>query len=228
MTDTKLFLQHELMLLAIADREGTFSHGMFLYSIAGAMVSELLLRERIVAHDDKQETVAVIDESPTGDVILDKLLQQMLQQIVESKKHHGLRHWVTKAAALPNLKHRIAHQLCNIGALKHDEKKVLWVFTQNVYPEIDGSWEDAVRNRMAKTVFDDGVTPDSETAILIALAKHSNLLSANFSKDKLRQHKTRINDLANGDLLASGATKATIQAVQTAAMVAVMIPIITS
>ena len=81
---------------------------------------------------------------------------------------------------------------------------------------------------MAKTMFDDGVTPDSETAILIALAKHSNLLSANFSKDKLRQHKTRINDLANGDLLASGATKATIQAVQTAAMVAVMIPIITS
>lgn len=221
---TKLMLQHELMLLAIRDEEGTFNGGMFIYSIAGAMVSELLLREKIVAGDDKNQTVAVVDESPIGDVILDKLLQKM----VDSEKQYSLQHWVTKAAHLPNLKHRIAHQLCNVGALKHDERKVFWVFTQNIYPELDGTWEDAVRNRMSKTMFYEGNAPDSETAILIALAKHSNLLSANFPKEKLHQHKERINDLAKGALLASSATKATITAVQTAVMVAVMVPIITS
>jgi len=188
------------------------------------MVSELLLREHIVANDDKKQTVAVVDESSTGDAILDELLQL----IVESKKHHGMQHWVSKAAHMPKLKHRIAQQLCDVGALQHDEKKILWLFTQNVYPELDGSWEDAIRNRMGKIMFHDGVEPDSDTAILIALAKHSNLLSMNFPKEELRQHKKRIRELAKGEILASGATKSAITAVQTAIMIATMIPIMTS
>ena len=221
---TKLRLQHEMMLLAIRDDVGTFSGGMFLYSVAGAMLSELLLSERIAANDDKKQTVAVINDAPTGDPILD----EFLGQISESKKNRGLQHWISKAASIPKLKHRIAQQLCDLGALKHDEKKVLWLFTQQVYPELDGSWEDSIRNRMAKTMFHDGVEPDSSTGILIALAKHSNLLAANFPKEELRQHKKRIELLASGDLLANNATKAAITAVQTAVMVATMIPIMTT
>ena len=218
---TKLLLQHELMLLAIRDDVGTFSGGMFLYSIAGAMVSELLIQERIVANDDKKQTVAVVDESPTGDSILDELLQK----IAASKKNHGLQRWVQAGASIPKLKHRVAEQLCEIGALKRDERKVLWLFTQQVYPELDGSWENSVRNRMGKFMFHEGAEPDSATAILIALAKHSGLLEANFPKEELRQHKDRIVELASGDILANSATKGAITAVQTAVMVATMVPI---
>lgn len=219
----QLLLHQETMLLAIRDDKGTFSSGMFLFSVAGAMVSELLMQQRIVASSDKKQFVGVIDKTSTGDEILDELLQTIL----ESKKPRGLQHWVYKAANMPKLKHRIASQLCDMGILRHDEKKVLWLFTQQVYPELDGSYEDAIRNRMGKVMFDDEVKPDGPTAVLIALASHAGLLKANFPLEELRQRKERIKQLANGDILATGATQAAIQAVQAAILVATIIPAMT-
>ncbi len=218
-----LLLHQEVMLLAIRDDKGTFSGGMFLYSVAGAMVSELLMQQRIVASTDKKQFVGVIDKTSTGDEILDELLQI----IHESKKPKGLQHWVFKAANMTKLKHRIAGQLCDLGILRHDEKKVLWLFTQQVYPELDGTYEDAIRNRMAKVMFDDEVKPDGPTAVLIALASHAGLLKANFPPEELRQRKDRIKQLANGDILAAEATQSAIQAVQAAILVAAIIPAMT-
>ncbi len=116
-----LRLHQEVLLLALRDDKGTFSGGMYQYSIAGAMVSELLLQERISANDDKQQTVAVTNDQPTGDPLLDELLEQ----VASSKKHQGLQHWVSKAAGLSKLSQRIADQLCDLGVLRHDEKKIL-------------------------------------------------------------------------------------------------------
>jgi Golgi phosphoprotein 3 len=219
---TKLFLHQEIMLLAIRDDSGRFSGGMYLYSVAGAMVSELLMRQRIVGGREKNQVVGVIDKRPTGDELLDELLQQILA----SKKPSGIQHWVSKAANMPKLKHRIAGRLCDLGILRQDEKKVLWVFTQQVYPELDGTCEDAIRNRMAKVMFDEAVKPDGPTAVLIALASHGGLLKPNFRPEELRQHKDRIKQLAQGDILAADATQSAIQAVQTAIMVAAILPAI--
>jgi Golgi phosphoprotein 3 len=219
-----LRLHQEILLLALRDDQGTFSGGMYQYSIAGAMVSELLLQERIVANDDKTQTVAVVNEKPTGDPLLDELLGQ----IVKSTKHKGLQHWVSKAAGIPKLPHRIAEQLCDLGVLRHDEKKILWLFTQQIYPELDGTCEDAIRARMANVMFHEEAKPDAHTLVLIALASCGGLLRANFAPDELHQHKQRIDMLAKGDILATGATQAAIQAVQTAIMIAAIIPVITT
>lgn len=219
-----LRLHQEILLLALSDDKGTFSGGMYLYSVAGAMVSELLLQERIVANNDKQQTVAVVDETPTGDSVLDELLEQ----IAASKKNKGLNHWVFKAANLGKLQHRIADRLCELGVLRHDEKKILWLFTQQVYPELDGTCEDAIRGRMGSVMFDETKKPDSRTAVLIALASHGGLLRANFAPEELRQHKSRIESLAKGDILATAATQAAIEAIQSAILVATIIPVITT
>ncbi len=215
-----LLLHQEVMLLAIRDDKGTFSNGMYLYSVAGAMVSELLMQQRIIAGKDKKQFVGLIDLSPTGDPILDELLEN----IHVSTTPKSLQHWVMKAANIPRLKHRIASQLCDLGILRPDDKKVLWLFTQKVYPEIDGTYEDEIRNRMARVMFDDTVKPDGPTAVLIALASHAGLLKANFAREELRQRKDRIRQLANGDILAAGATRSAIQAVQAAILVAAIIP----
>lgn len=219
----KLGLHHEVMLLAIRDDNGAFAGGLYLYSVAGAMVSELLMQQRIVAGSEDPQIVGVIDQTPTGDELLDELVQQILT----AKKPKGLQHWVFKAASLPKLKHRVAQQLCEMGALRHDEKKVLWFFTQQVYPELNGSYEDAIRDRMGDVMFNEKVKPDGPTAILIALSSHGGLLKANFAPEELRQHKDRIKKLAAGDILAASATQSAIQAVQAAIMVAAIIPAIT-
>ena len=43
------------------------------FSIAGAMISELLLQDRIMVNDDKKQIVAVINDERTGDELLDGL-----------------------------------------------------------------------------------------------------------------------------------------------------------
>lgn len=218
----KLLLHEEIVLLALSDEKGTFSGGMFVYALAGALVSELLLQEKITASQDKKQIVKVKDRSPAGDPILDELHKQ----IIGAKKQKGLKDWVFNASKIKRLHHRVAEQLCKKGVLKQDEKKVLFLFTRRIYPELDGAWEDAVRNRMAAVMFDKNALPDERTAVLIALANHSELLKPNFPKDKLRQHKARIKELASGKLLAAGATQSAIEAVQIAVLVATTIPIV--
>ena len=218
----KLLLHQEIMLLAIRDDRGSFSGGTYLYSVAGAMVSELLMKQRIVGGRGKRHVVGVIDKSPTGDNLLDELLQEILA----SNKAHGLQHWVSQAANMPKLKHRVAKQLCELGILRQDEKKVLWFFTKKVYPELDGSYEDDIRNRMSKVMFNEGAETDGPTAVLIALASHGGLLKANFPPEELRQYKDRIKKLSKGNILAAGATQSAIEAFETAILVAAIIPAI--
>ncbi|MDA7906252.1 GPP34 family phosphoprotein [Mariniblastus sp.] len=212
-----LSLYQETLLLAIRDDKGTFSSGYFLYAIAGTIISELLLLQRIVAGSDKYQIVGVVDRSTTGDEILD----EALSLIYASSKPRKMQHWVVKIANLPELKHRIAQPLCDLGILRHDEKTVLWIFSQQRYPEIDGTYEDNIRRRMADVMFNEDAKPDDRTAVLIAVASHAGLLKANFSPEELRQYKKRIQQLSQGEILATKATLAAIKAMQAAVAIAV-------
>jgi len=99
------------------------------------------------------------------------------------------------------------------------------LFTQKIYPEVNGTFEDAIRARMAESMFDEAAKPDDRTAVLIALASHAGLLSQNFAPVELKQHKQRIKELAKGEILAAEATGAAIQAVQMAILAASMVPV---
>lgn len=217
-----LMLHQETLLLALSDGTGKFSSGMYLYSVAGAMVSELMLLERIRIADDKQKSVEVLSTQPTGCEVLD----DFLARISESSRPRGLQHWIGVATGIPKLNHRLAEQLCELGILKHDERKVLFLFTQQVYPELDGTWEDAIRARMADVMFRPGTEADVRTCALIALAFHADLLRSNFAKEELDQHRARIKELASGEHLASDSTKASIDAAQAAIVAATIIPAI--
>lgn len=215
-----LYLHQELMLLAIDDNGGDFASGMYSYAVAAAMINELLLQHRIELSGKDDSSVTVVDRQPIGDELLDELLNL----IAHSKSERTLQHWISAAANTRDLQHRIARQLCDVGVLKHDEKTVLWIFTRQVYPEIDGTVEESIRQRMAKVMFDPAASCDEKTLVLIALAKHGKLLDANFPKDQLAHHKDRIDSLASEACPLSEATKATIEAAEAAILVAVMIP----
>ena len=214
-----LFLHHEIVLLALNDKKGTFAHGMYLYSIAGGLLSELLLQDRIMAADDGKGDVTVPDQ----DLPDDEILCEVLQLIKASDKPRNLSHWVSKAAQIRDLPHRVAGQLAEKGIVTADEKKVLWVFSRRIYPELDGTFEDEIRQRMAALMFGNAAA-DARTTVLVALARHAGLLKENFAPAELEQHQERIANLASGNILAEGATQETIKAIQTAIIVAAIVP----
>lgn len=218
MSTNPLCLHHELALLVLDDSKGTFSGSMYPYGLAGAMLSELLLQGFLVVRDDSEKLVSIASEKPVGDPIL----EEVMTQIKKATKPRSLQSWVTEVAGFRDLAHRIAEQLSELGILAKEEGRYLWIFTRKIWPEVDGSYEDAIRRRMADAMFFPEQKLDNRTAVLIALAKSVGSLEANFAAVELRQHESRINEIAAGKLLAAGATQEAIAAVE-AAMTAVMI-----
>lgn len=213
-----LCLHHELALLVLDDSKGTFEGTMYQYGLAGAVLSELLLQGYIGVTDDKKSKVSIQVDQPSGDSLLD----ETLAKISASSKPRNLQYWVSKVASSKNLKERIAEQLCELGILRQEEGKILWIFTRKIWPELDGSYEDEIRKRMAEVMFRDTQELDERTVVLVALANGCGVLKANFAPVELRQHKARIKEISEGKLLAAGATKDAIVAAQ-AAIIAAMI-----
>ena len=81
--------------------------------------------------------------------------------------------------------------------------------------------------RPRSAIFDDAPEVDAATAILVAVANGAGLLRFVFDTKELRTRKDRIAQIANGDL-SGEATKAAVDAMRAAIMVAVMIPAITT
>lgn len=92
-----------------------------------------------------------------------------------------------------------------------DEKTILLLFTQRIYPEINPEPEREIINRLHSTIFTDTDDIDARTIVLLSLAKSANILPVIFGKKEIKQRKKRIEQIVNGDI-AGKATKEAIEA----------------
>jgi hypothetical protein len=164
--------------------------------------------------------VSLLSSKSTGDEVLDDLLEK----IASSKKRRRLEQWVAQGVAIKKLPQRIAKQLCDMKILRNDEQTQLWIFTRQIYPEINPKYEREIKLRMAKLMFGQSTQHDERTTALVALAKHTGLLACNFDKDRLKSNKQRINKIASGDMYAARATKQAVEAMNAAILVATIMP----
>lgn len=220
---TNIKLYEAIMLLALCEEKGTMN-GMYVeYATAGALAAELLMLGRITADEYNKNKVAVLDDSPTGDDLLD----EALTIIAEAKRQRKLKDWVQKLGNIKNLKHKVAQALADDGIVSHEKEKVLWLFERQVYPEINPQPEQQLRQAMRDAVLSDSDDVEPRVAIAVALASSAKLLPQVFSKQELKERKQRIKQLENGELV-SKAAKEAVQAIEAAVMVAIMVPAITA
>jgi golgi phosphoprotein 3 len=228
MTDTrnkKLSLHEEILLLALRDDKGSeeWGAGYYVYTLAGAILSELLLSARIVIEESKKHFVEISSEKSTGDPVLDAALLL----IGTAKKKKTLEGWLSKIAGTKKLKHQIAEGLCEKGILREEEARILGLFKTMRYPELDPEPEKELIARLDAAIFSQIATVDVRTAIIISLGYRSELLNIPFKAKELRKKKERIEQIINGDLIGK-ATGDVIKAIQVAVMVATMVPIMTA
>lgn len=218
-----LSLHEEVLLLAFQDQKGTIDHraGSFLNVLAGAMLAELLLTERIRIAKERNKLIDVIDKTPVEDPVINKALDQ----IKSAKRRKNIQGWVTKLASTPSLKESVAIGLCKKGILKQEEKEILLFFKKKIYPEVDPKPEKQLLQRVEKAIFSNQQDVDIRTAILISLSYKSNLLSIPFSNKDLRKNKKRIEKIIKGEHVGK-ATSDAIKAIQDAAAIAAIVPII--
>lgn len=224
MNRTDLYLHEEFMLLALREDAGTVATSRSVeYPLAAALISELLLQERItlVPHGKKKEKqlVRLTDSHRLGEPVLD----EAIRKISEEKDRKALTDWVRKLARIKDLKQRTALQLCRRGILRADEDKVLGIFTRKIYPEIDPGPERQLVGRLRGAIFGGQPEVKPRDSILIALGHQTHLLRTKFDQQDLKEHKERIKQIAEGNLAAK-ATKEVVDAVNAAIFVAVIMP----
>lgn len=216
-------LYEGLMLLALNEEKGTMSGAYIEYSVAAAVLAELLLLKRIQVDRDDKDKVDVVDDSPTGDKVLDEALEKMSK----AKRRRKLKDWVSSIGHIKDLKHKVAEQLVEDGIIELEKKKVLWLFTQKVYPEVNPQPEQHLRHEMRRLVLDRPLEIDPRIALMVSLAHSARLLEQVFSKEELKASKKRIENIAKGEELGAIA-KEVVAAVEVAVMIAVMMPAITA
>jgi Golgi phosphoprotein 3 len=218
MSPDNLLLHQEVLLLALKDDEGTPEFGVsYSYAMAGAILAELFLNERVrLVQPKKSELLDLVSSTPLGDPVLDNALEK----IRTAKRRATAATWVPRFGNSQQLRHDVAAGLVNRGILKADEGKILWLFKRRIYPEIDPGPERRIIARLEEAIFTD--TPDVEprTAILISLANPTGLLKPVFDRKRLKARKDRIEALTSGEF-AGAAAQAAVQAAAAAAMVAI-------
>jgi len=218
--DLKLY--EEVMLLALCEEKGTITNGYLHYAIAGAILAELLLEERISIDEGKKQFINLEDTSSYSDPVI----EEALELVREARRRKQLKGWMQKFCTIKDLKHKVAAQLVKHKIVAAEEDKILFLFTRRIYPEINPVPENQIKERLRRAVLSDQQEVDPRTGILLSLAKGTRLLNQVFSKQELRDRKKRIEQITKGELM-GGATKELIAACEAAVMVAVIIPAIT-
>ena len=221
----ELRLQEEILLLALRDQEGTIETGsMYSYALGGALLAELLVDGNLsLMGSGKKQKVVMTSDRLLGEPVLD----ECLARVREDRKSRSPRDWVMKFAGLKDLKDRVAEPLVRRGILRQEDARRLLFFSQKKYPEVDPRPEQRLIERMRLAIFTDTQDVPPRLVSLISLAHHTNLLKNVFEKRELKDRRDRLKALTEGSVCGD-ASKAAVQAVQAAVMVAVMVPTITA
>lgn len=193
-------LPESLMLLAADDETGRISSQKQAadFGAAGAVLLELLLAGRIASVDGKIELLC---DAATGDPVLDNAVFL----IGQSSKQHDAKHWVRKIADA-KVKDQLLDQLAERDILRHVPQRLLWVIPDDRYLIENPQPEEDIRASLRAVVLEDR-EPDAHSAALIALLKATNLTGAVFSKEEARAAKSRIDAIANGDLMSAAVSR---------------------
>lgn len=212
--DDGLFLYEEMMLLALRDKEGTIAADEmgFSYALAASLLADLLFLERVGLEQVKKKRMVNV-ENPTP--IRDPLLEECLERLRSAKRRAHLATWVTRLARLKKLKHRAALQLCRRGILRLDEGKVLLLFRRKIFPELDPGPERELVERLRRAIFTDDPDVDPRTCVLVSLADKGGVLRNVFDKRALKGRRSRLERIAEGEVL-SATVKEVVRSMQAA------------
>ncbi|HSM04156.1 MAG TPA: GPP34 family phosphoprotein [Longimicrobiales bacterium] len=216
---TDLRLHHELLLLALHDDKGTLVFGQMVeLGLAGAVLAELLLEERVVLKPEGRKgrpLVTVVSRATLGDEVLDA----GLRRLTDAKRRADPARTVSRLSGIPQLRNRTALALCRRGVLREEEDRVLVLFKRRVYPTVDPGPEQALVQRVRRAVDEPDADVGPRTALLVALARATHALRAIWTAKELRARKARLEALSTLSGPGGAAAREAVQAAEAAMMV---------
>lgn len=211
----RVLLAEELLLLALDDESGKVVVTELDKGLAGAVLVELTLAERIRVAEKGESVRAgrlVLRPGPEpGDPILAGALALLAHR--EGRKPQ----YVLDALA-KDLRRRLADRLVQAGVLRREKRKMLGLFPAERLPAQDSTHEATVRERIRDALC--GAEPDERTAALISLLSALNAVTKVVDVPDRRAANRRAKEIAKGQWAAAAVRKA-IEAVNAATAAAI-------
>ena len=192
-----MLVAEDLLLLLTDDETGKLAASDLLVdlALAGGLLVELSLKNKVDVIGDHGGHVVVRDVDPTGDPILDAALAVVHER--EGKKPSAVLPPLTK-----KLRQTLYERLAASGIVHDQRGAILRIFPTHRWPTDDAHHEVEVRAQIADALVRN-VTPDRRTGALIALlhalhCEHKAVDPERFGTTKA-QLRTRAGEIAEGD-----------------------------
>ncbi|KAL1629361.1 putative vacuolar protein sorting-associated protein 74 [Diplodia seriata] len=159
----KLTLMEEVLLMGLKDKQGylSFWNDNISYALRGCIVIELAFRGRVSMQKDSSRrrfpladrVIEVIDDTLTGEVLLDEALKMM-----KSSEKMSVASWIDLMSGetwnlmkigyqLKQVRERLAKGLVDKGILRTEKRNFL-LFDMATHPVADGGAKDEIRRRV--------------------------------------------------------------------------------
>ena len=189
------------------------------YGLAAAIVTDLVLAERITLSEDKDPRMSVLVPGPVGHPALDAAMARLEQR--DGKKLSTL---VTDGKL--NVEAQVATALERAGVIGIEEKRALGLVPAK-YPVVDPEPERRTREQLRVVL--QGGTPRTEDATLLAILQGLGVVPKVLAEEKgtlgRRDLKRRIEQVSS-EVKAGDAVAKAIAAMNTAIMTAAIVPAI--
>jgi golgi phosphoprotein 3 len=186
-----LTMLEEVVLLAVDEKNGrlrsTREFGTA-YALVGAVFFDLALARKI---DTDTETIRVVDASPTGNPVLDRMLARMAAR----PDLTSVREWIEEMfLQRDDLEGEALQSLISSGILRHEQSKLLWIIDVERFPMINSKPQQHVKIRLAQAILTDAI-PESRDIMLVSIADQCGLLGYVLSDTELENREERIRTL---------------------------------
>ena len=189
------------------------------YGLAAAVITDLVLAERITLSEDKDPRMSVLVPGPVGHPALDAAMARLEQR--DGKKLSTL---VTDGKLA--VEQQVAAALARAGVIGIEEKRALGLVPAK-YPVIDPEPERRTREQLRVVL--QGGTPRTEDATLLAILQGLGVVPKVLAEEKgtlgRRDLKRRIEEVSS-EVKAGDAVAKAIAAMNTAIMTAAIVPAI--
>lgn len=189
------------------------------YGLAAALVTDLVVAERLTLSDDKDPRMTVLVPGPAGHPALDAAMTRLEQR--DGKKLSSL---VTDGKV--DREDELAAALAAAGVIRVEEKRALGLVPER-YPVVDPEPERRVRERL-RTVLVGGTASPADAALLAILQGLDiapQVLAAERGDLGKKDLGRRIEEVS-ADVAAGDAVGRAVAAMNTAMMTAVIVPIV--
>lgn len=191
------------------------------YGLAAAVVTDLVVAERVTLSDDKDPRMSVLVPGPVGHPALDAAMVRLEQK--DGKKLSSL---VTDGKVA--VERELAAALRLAGVVDVEEKRALGLVPEK-YPVRDPEPERRVRERLRTVLM--GGTPTLADASLLSILQGLGVAPKVLESEKgvlgRRELKERIEEVST-DVVAGEAVAKAVAAMNTAIMTAVVVPVVVS